>query len=263
MKPFTKIFSSIAILLFALLLPTQSRLFAQETTDVPLSNRWSFRAIVTPQIQHRSLIADAAEVSFATERNQNEIAQFGFRAGLTAEYRFSEQWSVSAGLAFADRGFQTRLHETKFIQPTASQGSPNLVLPEQSFLSYRFAGMDVPIQVIYRFAQSQSQQEVSAPQWSFFAALGATPSVVVQRTKTYWVRSENVWSSSQTTRNRGFERFAVFVEASVGAEYALSRHIGFRIAANAGHAVSAVNTSLALREYLYSGGVECGIVITP
>lgn len=211
----------------------------------------SYRIFFAPQMQYRSLFSNGSEQTAVQERNETETAQIGFTTGIGAEYALSEHWSITAGIAFSDRGYQTRLRNLQFVSQTAQ----DQVVIQQSYVAYHFLAIDIPLGILYRFAQENN--------WTFFASVEALPSIVIQKNKALWVSSENVWTATQVSRTRGFDRFALLLKGSVGADYHLSNTFTIRANAHFQHSLTAVNPNLATRDYLYAGGVELGLVWTP
>ncbi len=220
---------------------------------------FSIRAYFAPQVQYRTLTADALEQAVISERNAQEQASIGFSTGATGEYRLNEHWSVLAGLAYSLRGFQSRPRNVTFAN--SPQTAPEQPLPEQSFMAYSFNAIDIPLGIQYRFAEMRiAETQV----WTAFAALEAAPSIVLSKTKAHWVRTENLWAVEHSlVRNRGFDRFGLLVKASAGVNYALSEHIAARVSGHFQHSLSAVQTQLSAREYLYAAGLELGVEWRP
>lgn len=239
---------SLAALLTVLFFSAPS-LRAQEHDT--LFHQVSYRIFFTPQMQYRSVFSNAVEQLAVQERNETEIAQIGYTTGIGAEYSLSEHWTLTAGLAVSERGYQTRLRNLQFVSQTAQEQS----LIRQSYVSYRFFAIDVPFGVMYRFAHENK--------WTFYATLEAMPSFAIQRTKALWVNSENTWTATQTSRTRGFDRIPIFLKGSFGADYRISTAFALRASAQFQHSLTSVNPNLATRDYLYAGGLEIGLLWTP
>lgn len=236
--------------LLAIFLYSQA-LTAQEKDNNAPVHQVSYRIFFAPQMQYRSLFSNGSEQTAVQERNETEIAQFGYTTGIGAEYALSEHWSLSAGIAVSDRGFQTRTRNLQFVSQTAQDQS----VIRQSYIAYHFLAVDFPLGVQYRFAHENN--------WTFFGSLEVLPSFAIQRTKALWVNSENAWTATQGTRLRGFDRLPILLKGSLGADYRISNTFAVRAAAHFQHGLTAVNPNLTTRDYLYAAGVELGLAWTP
>jgi hypothetical protein len=214
--------------------------------------QYSVRVFFAPQVQYRTLMADALEQSIVSERNEHEQAAIGFSTGIAGAFHCAEQWRLLAGLAFSVRGYQTRPRAITFVSPTA----PTQPAPQESFVASAFSSIDIPIGIEYRIAEANG--------WRMFAALEAVPSVVLSKTTTHRVRTEGAWSAENAlVRGRGFDRLSLLFKGSVGVQYFLSDRFAAQVSGQFQHSVVAVQSQLGMKELLYGGGLELSIQWTP
>lgn len=235
------------LILALLTLALHECLSAQQPSE-EMPQRFMYRVSFAPEIGYRTLVSTASEREIAESRDANEIAQISFTTGIAAEYAFTRNWSLSVGFAYANRGYQTKTAIFNWSAPAQQS-------PSESYVSYRFGYIDIPILLTYRFGHDRH--------WTFFATGGAVPSVFLVRSKTLFVNEQNTWASTDNQRGIGYDRFALFLSAEVGAEYTLSDSFALRLGIVGKRAIAASNPNMATQEYLFSGGLNLGFVWRP
>ena len=99
-------------------------LSVKSQTEVPNPKRFSFGVNFSPDYSYRRLVLDDDPWNFVDIRNKVDAPQFGFTAGIFADYKFSTRFSIGTGIQFSDKG------ET-FKMPIQDFGTPDPFLPEQ------------------------------------------------------------------------------------------------------------------------------------
>jgi hypothetical protein len=99
---------------------------------------------VSPDYNNRSLRSDGSMSADIVKesRDKREMGQIGYTAGLAVNYTPAGQWSIEAGVQYAQKGYRSKKENLVWPQPSPA-------FPTTSKFIYNYFFLDIPLQVKY------------------------------------------------------------------------------------------------------------------
>lgn len=193
-------------------------------------------------------------------RNLREKRKLGFCSGIDIKWWMSQHFSLKSGLFYANDGYQARDIYWQDDQGIYNEG--------RSDIRYNFHFVKVPIKI--EFNQSIKK-------FNFYISMGLSVDYLLKNQmrveldyydhipkekETFFLDRSNepFWlypGDAPTTTSKWY----LSSLASFGIEYNLTPSLGIRLEPNISYGVSSTFEA-PIKEYLYSGGVNFGIVYT-
>src|ERR1035437_5020960 len=84
-------------------------LSAQDSTYANFKH-WAIGFTISPDYCYRKLTSDGSDGSqnVISQRNGNEIPQYGITSGLNVCYFFNKHFSIETGINYSNRGYRTK-----------------------------------------------------------------------------------------------------------------------------------------------------------
>lgn len=211
------------------------------------SKRMSYGIYLSPTISYRTLTTDTNLDLVKEIRNNKEVAGIGYRVGITFDYRITNKLEVQSGLILSNRVFKTSekdlvWSETDFINFS------------ESFISHQYLYMDIPLKLKYNIMPQR--------RFNVFVSGGVNTALFFLYNRKNHVKNLEDW---EITKDQSFNLNSINILAEIesGIEYKINSKLKFRSALNFIHAFTPTNSNLNTKEYLYSGGLSVGLILTP
>ncbi len=210
------------------------------------SSNFSIGVHFSPTYNYRLLKSNATTDLVKEIRDQEEIANFGYRTGVTIAYGISTKFNLQSGLFFANRVYRTRTESLNWVDPNISAAT-------ETFRSRQFQYIEIPLYVQYTFFQKERVH--------VFAELGGVASLNYRNFERNHVNINGDWEI--TSLDSPNLSHTIFMLASgIGAEYKISPRIKLRGAILFQQAITPVNRDLPTKELLNSGGLNFGLIFS-
>lgn len=176
------------------------------------------------------------------ERNETEIPKFCYSAGLTIAYKISERASLSSGILYSNKGYQTE-------KLSISSGTSDPLIPNEAQFRFNINYIDVPFLYKHQFGEGK---------WRFQIGGGITTNVFlneVQQTIKYF--DDEVEKDAEETAS-DYNRINLSPQVSFGVSYDI--HERFFLYANPVFRYGILKIIDApITAYLFTGGLNIGI----
>ena len=218
--------------------------FSQSEFATTTPKRFSYGLYFSPNLNYRTLTSNATNNLVKATRDQEEIADFGFRAGMTFDYRISKKIDLSSGLIFSNRTFRTRSKRLVWSKSNASE----------AFISQLYSYVDIPLKVRYNISPDQKL--------NWFVSGGANLAFLPAHVQRNHTNTSGTWKVSRDRLNTMLS-FLFLAEIEAGVAYRLTPAFTLRSSLYFQHALTSTNPNFNTREFLYSGGFSVGLIFTP
>jgi len=248
------------ILLTTMLISLNSSYARQELAETkPEFARFKIGLTVTPEMGYRiiSLKKEFANIPFYQERvkirNENDMPNLGFSAGVIANYNFSRKIGMEIGLQFANRGYTE-------VEPMDVNIDPSIALEAPYFGKFPVAilykkdvnYLELPLRVLFSSGKGKLK---------FVASAGAAFGFVISNKTTYSIRYFDETESEVASRlSKHFGQFTISPQLSIGADYQISPRFNIRLEPIARYAFLIRKVSPA-RTNLISGGLQFSLLV--
>lgn len=222
-------------------------LFSQTDSPVKTHKRISYGVSISPTLNYRTLISNGPNDVIKEIRNENEITGFGFRAGLTFDYKLTKKLNLQTGLIFAQRNFRTTSRKLNWSNSSIS----NIT---EAYISRRYDNIDIPVKLQYKVFETEK--------WNWFISTGAIASFFINHTQRNHIKVSNKW---ETTKDELLDvALTIFYgEIESGIAFRINPTIQFRGSLYFQHAITATNPKYKTKDFIYTGGVNLGLIFTP
>ena len=210
-------------------------------------HKLSYGLYISPMVSYRHLATEPGEEWFKQLRNENEATRVSFSAGFLMDHVLSKQFSLSFGLEYTDRGFQSKVTPLTW----ASTGTN---LATEMYTSYHYRYFDVPLNVKYYFYQKDRLR--------CYASAGLSLALLFNYHKINHTKIDGRWAAAMEDKGWGYNRVNLIVTAQIGIEYQLMKTLKIAGALFSQQATLAT-TPTPTKEYLFNGGLRIGIIYTP
>ncbi|MCG8328422.1 MAG: PorT family protein [Chitinophagales bacterium] len=210
------------------------------------SNKWSYDIFFNPNFGYRFLSKNSIEEELQSLRNTKEQFNFGYSMGISLEYRIRSKVTIIGGLGYSNRAYKTKKKDLVWLEP-------HLNYPQQSFNSFHYQYLDIPLGVKYDFMKKR--------RFSLYLYGGAMTSMYLQYVQKNHVKKMDGWKVEKDKLNFiGNDVFQWSLFTQVGFEYIANEKFRARIAPHFQMDIKGVNSNLRTREYLYNLGLSVSLV---
>ena len=176
-------------------------------------------------------------------RNDIEVAKFGYTTGLTVCFNFSKLVGIETGIQFSNKGYKTKNQDLIYFPP--SPGSPTKAKTRES---YQYIG--IPIKAKLSFGKSKVR---------FLSSIGFMTSFLLNVKHTINLEYSNGNSEKETqSTTSGFKNVDISPMLSVGIDYKLNNKIHLLAEPTFRYGVL-ITRDVPVTENLWSAGLNIGI----
>ncbi|MGC4103306.1 outer membrane beta-barrel protein [Ferruginibacter sp.] len=199
----------------------------------------------SPDHSFRTLVyhsGDAPTDLVIKSRNDNELAKFGYTAGLNVYFKCSRRVGFETGIQYANKGYQTKEQQLVYAPPDNT-------LPSTQKINYTYQYIGIPLKLKLHFGTGQLQ---------FNTGLGFVTSILLNAkeniTYGYLNGTSQKKSSSSTS---GFKKLDFSPVISAGVNYQLNNKL--QLFAEPSFRYNVLKTKDAsISEHLWSAGLNVG-----
>lgn len=199
---------------------------------------------VSPDYNNRILSSDGSMAADIVKesRDKREVGQIGYTAGLAVHYTLAEQWSIEAGVQYAQKGYRTKKENLVWPQPSSA-------FPTTSKFIYNFSFLDIPLQVKYTRGHGNCR---------FFYTAGLAMNIFLEGEATgifeYANGSKDKSTGPATTNEK---KVSLSPLLSAGIDYTFKPHIHFRLAPIFRYGITKM-IDAPVAERLWNAGLNLG-----
>lgn len=150
--------------------------YGKDTTSVGFK-RFALSIHASPDYCYRTLVNnDGSESSNSviTARESTEIPKMGYTAGLGLLFNIKKKFALELGVAYSNKGYQTKALELYFVSPT---GVPDPAIPVSFKERYHFSCIDLPL---------TAQVKLGEKKLSFIGSVGIAANIILfERVETF------------------------------------------------------------------------------
>lgn len=225
---------------------------AQERTEAapaPEFRRLQLGINLSPDITFRTLRNDDGAPLYDAlmeQRNDTEIPQFGYTAGLNLCYNITRSLAVETGLHHAKRGYRTKALDVIAFDPL-SQNDP--FIPNSIRYIAHWYYMDIPLRVDLALGKKKLRVLLSA---------GVTTNILLSATQTNVLEFADRTERATDTSVFDHNAFNISPTLSVGLDYRIAERLNLRAEPTFRYgAMRIIDTPIT--GFLYSGGLNIGV----
>lgn len=208
--------------------------------------RFSIGLGYSPDFNYRQLDYTSSVKWAADVRNDREIPRLGHTAGLHLRWRWADRLTIESGLLYSDKGYRTRKQPLQWAGPDVSY-------PVSSRVVYRYQTFDIPLKARYYFTTGR---------WKYYLSAGLIMSRMIGCRKVLFSYfADGSSSRHRNLQDMGYAEFFFSGTVGAGTEYALSKKFTVYAGPSYRQAFSSLLVDNDAREYLYSIGLDMGVVM--
>lgn len=199
---------------------------------------------VSPDYNNRTLSSDGSMAADIVKdsRDKREMGQFGYTAGLAVHYNLSEQWSIEAGVQYAQKGYRTKKENLVWQQPSPA-------FPTTSKFIYDYFFIDIPLQATYTTGTGNCR---------FFYSAGLALNIFLEGEATgifeYANGSKDKSTGPATTNEK---KLSLSPLLSAGIDYTFKPNMHFRLAPVFRYGITKM-IDAPVSERLWNAGLNLG-----
>ena len=216
-----------------------------QNASKPAFSRFQIGTGFSPDFAYRMLRSN--QNRFLLEARENtEEPKFGYTVGIGAQFNVNQWLGITAGLMYADRGYQTK--KTALVP-----FEPDPELPDAIRNRYHFNYMDLPVMIRLRLPLGSRAIALSA---------GAATNVLVQQTVTtiqYSGDDRNVERESHAFSETSYNRINLSPIMSLGIEQNLGPFLQLRFEPTIRFNLLSISSFTPVSEHLWSAGLNIGL----
>lgn len=209
--------------------------------------KWRLGFSFSPDICYRTLInhSGTSDVSDAIKtQNQTNLNKWGFTAGLSLDYAFSDKYSLATGVQYSDKGYQNLEYwvlSHRFPDPWAKEHKV-----------YHIQYIDVPIMLKKHIrVNDRNRINLGAGLCNSFYIGNYTKAIKEQDNKRIEV-------SRYSERNVNFNAYVPGVMAAIGFEHKVNEHWSMKFEPTLKTQIGSMNKG-DMHCLLYSFGLNFGV----
>jgi len=232
--------------LYSLLLLFSIGLSAQDSTNTSFK-RWAVGYTVSPDYCYRILTSDgsANSIFIVSNRNGNEIPQYGITSGFNVCYFFKKHFSIETGINYSNSGYRTK-DFSDFIY----NGPPDPAIPTKIKFIYNYNYIDIPL---------KANVIIGKKKLRFIASAGIITNFLLFRKDIQIAEySDGAIITSYPKPQTGFNFVNLTLLMSAGTDINLSEKFNLRIEPTYRYSLGIKNTS-PVKENLWSAGLNLGL----
>ncbi len=175
-------------------------------------------------------------------RNELEVAKFGYTTGLNVRFHFSQLAGLETGVQFSNKGYETRNQDLVYFPP--SPGSPT-----KAKFNYAYQYIGIPLKARFIFGKNKVR---------FFSSIGFMTNFLVQvkQTAQYQFSNGEKEKISESSKS-GFHQVDISPMLSIGIDYKLNNKM--HLLAEPTFRYGVIKTKDApVAEYLWNAGLNVG-----
>jgi hypothetical protein len=183
---------------------------------------------------------------FIKQRNDNEIAKFGYTTGVSIGLQVSKKVVLETGVQFANMGYKTK-------NQTFSFETPNLGLPTKVQFIYAYQYINIPIKARVTFGEKRLR---------LASSIGFNTSFLTTLKQTTILEEANGQTNkSSKSDKRGYRTVGIMPFVGVGVNYALNQKL--QLFAEPTFRYGLIRTtSSPVKENLWNAGLNMGVYYT-
>lgn len=220
--------------------------FASDSTVV--FKRWSIGINGSPDYCYRRLVrksSNNATYNLANYKNSTEIPIYSYTGGISAAYSLNNYFSVSLGVAYSQKGFQTKSMDA--VNVTA----PEILLGQGTY-RYDFKYIQLPLKVNFVYGKKKVR---------LLASAGLTSSFLYYEQTTTKIDYYNVSGTKETARyDYETNPFNLFLTGGIGIDIKLGKKIGVIVEPTYNYGLFRTMDG-SIVEYLWSAALNVGCYI--
>lgn len=197
----------------------------------------------SPDYCFRKLKPEEDAKWIAESRDSIEVAKFGYSVGAVVEYKLNSKLHIAAGVQFSDSGEKTK----KFTVDDLPYGQKAVSY------SYNFHHhyLNIPVKANYFLLTGKLK---------FYVTLGVSTNVFLSQRTTFITHYANRDSKEISKTDPGFSKINFAVLAGCGITYPINSKTKLMIEPIYRRSINSI-IKAPVKSYLYSGGVNVGILL--
>lgn len=204
---------------------------------------------LSPDICYRTLSSDENGTPYdyvLQHRNEMEIPQFGYTAGLNICYNITRSFGVETGIQYANRGYRTEPQGVQAIDPVIPLDP---FIPQRIRYIYDWYYMDIPLRVNLALGKRKLR---------LLTSVGVTTNVLVAATQTNVAEFADRTTRETKPSVYDYNTINISPTISVGMDYRVCGRMNLRVEPTFRYGVLQI-IDAPITGHLYSGGLNVGV----
>lgn len=215
----------------------------QAQNDSITAPKWSYEVMFAPNVSYRILTSSGGEEWHKEDRNNAEVARFGYSIKIGIIRTLNDRWSIGSGLTYSRIGFKIK------ASPLTWE-TPNEGFPTELRSTSRYTYIGLPILAYYKLNEKSK--------WRPELIFGASINMFLNKNVISEVKVNDDWISYP---NEGFiyNDYNFFAHIGIGGSYRLSKRWLFKTSLIFNQSFIPTNSMSKTKEYLNYLGLNIGV----